>query len=146
MTGSVSEAAVDLDEINSYLGSLGGFADNSRIAVESIDASSVQVRWHYDNNLLRPGGYVSGPTLFGVADMCGWLLVFATEGITPMAVTWDLHITFMRPAIGGDIIAEGRQLKRGKRLIYGDVLMYVDGAPDKPVAHANVTYALPQQP
>ncbi len=78
--------------------------------------------------------------------MCGWLLVFATEGITPMAVTWDLHITFMRPAIGGDIIADGRQLKRGKRLIYGDVLMHVDGDPDRPVAHANVTYALPHQP
>lgn len=139
----MTDAATTIDEINDYLDSLGGFTDNSRIEVEHIEAAAVRVRWHHDERLLRPGGYVSGPTLFGVADMCGWLLVFATEGITPMAVTWDLHITFMRPAVGGDVIAEARTLKRGKRLVYGDVLMHVDGAPDRPVAHATVTYALP---
>ena len=139
MTGSV----VSVDEINDYLGSLGEFTRNSRISVEDIAAATVRVRWSHDEEMLRPGGYVSGPTLFGIADMCGWLLVFATEGITPMAVTWDLHITFMRPAVGADIIAEGRRLKRGKSLVYGDVLMYLDGQPDRPVAHATVTYALP---
>lgn len=140
----MSGPAVSLDEVNEYLDSLGGFAHNSRIRVERFDETSVRVRWPYNPDLLRPGGYVSGPTLFGIADMCGWLLVFAAEGITPMAVTWDLNITFMRPARGGDVIAEARRLKRGKRLVYGDVLMHVDGEPDRPVSHAAVTYALPQ--
>ena len=63
-----------------------------------------------------------------------------------MAVTWDLHITFLRPAIGGDVIGVGRRLKRGRKLIYGDIEMYIDGNPEKPVAHATVTYALPQVP
>ena len=44
----------------------------------------------------------------------------------------------------GAVIAEARCLKRGKRLVYGDVLMYVDGEPDRPTTHASVTYALPQ--
>ena len=140
----MTEAVVTIDEINEYLDGLGEFTRNSRIAVEEIDATSVRVRWAHQEQMLRPGGYVSGPTLFGIADMCGWLLVFATEGITPMAVTWDLHITFMRPAIGADVIAEGRRLKRGKSLVYGDVLLHLDGQPDKPVAHATVTYALPK--
>lgn len=140
----MTDAVVTIAEVNDYLDSLGGFTDNSRIELEQIESDSVRVRWHHDERLLRPGGYVSGPTLFGIADMCGWLLVFATEGITPMAVTWDLHITFMRPAVGGDVIAEGRTLKRGQRLVYGDVLLHVDGEPHRPVAHATVTYALPR--
>ena len=32
-------------------------------------------RWTYDPASLRPGGYVSGPTLFGLADLAFW---FAT--------------------------------------------------------------------
>ncbi len=139
--------APSTDAVNAYLASLAeesNFMSAGPIVVENIEPDDVRVRWRYDEAALRPGGYISGPTLFSIADLCGWILVFATEGIVPMAVTWDLHITFMRPAIGGDVIAKGRQLKRGRSLIYGDVEMWVDGQPDKPVAHATVTYALPR--
>ena len=122
---------------------LGGFAQTTPIIVEATEPDNVRVRWAYDENLLRPGGYISGPTLFAVADLCGWVLTFTTEGITPMAVTWDVHITFLRPAIGGDVIATARQLKRGRKLIFGDIVMTIDGDPDRPVAHATITYALP---
>lgn len=135
--------AVSADEINSFLAEQGDFTKSGPVLVESVGADEVVVRWTYDESLLRPGGYIAGPTLFTVADLCGWALTFLTEGITPMAVTWDLHITFLRPAIGGDVIGVGRRLKRGRKLIYGDVEMYIDGNPAKPVAHATVTYALP---
>lgn len=131
------------DEINDYLESLGDFTGQGNIRVESIEPGSVNIRWQYDESVLRPGGYISGPTLFSIADLAGWALVFSTEGIVPMALTWDLHITFLRPAIGGDVIAAGKQLKRGKKLMYGDVTMAMAAEPDKPVAHATVTYALP---
>lgn len=131
------------DEVNEFLASAGDFTKSGPVRVEKCEPDDVRVRWTYDESVLRPGGYIAGPTLFTIADLCGWVLVFASEGITPMAVTWDLHITFMRPAIGGDVIAHAKQLKRGRRLIYGDVTMYIDGSPDKPVAHATVTYALP---
>ena len=49
----------------------------------------------------------------------------------------------MRYRIYGDVIATARQIKRGRKLIYGDVLMTIDGEPDRPVAHATITYALP---
>ena len=81
--------------------------------------------------------------MFSVADLAGWVIVFANVGLEPMAVTWDLHITFLRPAIGGDIIATATTLKSGRKLVYADVTMHIDGQPEKPVAHATVTYALP---
>jgi len=136
-------AAITPDEVNAFLSEQGDFTKSGAVLVEEVNDDTVTVRWRYDENLLRPGGYIAGPTLFTVADLCGWVMTFLSEGITPMAVTWDLHITFMRPAIGGDVIGVGRRIKRGRKLIYGDVLMHIDGEPDKPVAHATVTYALP---
>lgn len=138
-----TQPAITADEVNAFLAEQGGFTKSGQVQVESVSESEVVVRWTYDESLLRPGGYIAGPTLFTVADLAGWVLTFLSEGITPMAVTWDLHITFLRPAIGGDVIGIGRRLKRGRSLIYGDIEMFIDGAPDKPVAHATVTYALP---
>jgi len=138
-----NQPAVTPEEVNAFLDELGDFTGGGRVMVESIGSDEAVVRWRYDEKMLRPGGYIAGPTLFTVADLCGWVLSFLDSGITPMAVTWDLHITFLRPAIGGDVIGVGRRLKRGRKLMYGEVELYIDGQPDKPVAHATVTYALP---
>ena len=137
-------ASVNPDEVNEYIASLGDFTGHGAVVVESItDEGNIGLRWPYNEKALRPGGYISGPTMFTVADLAGWVAVFASHGIEPMAVTWDLHITFLRPAIGGDLIAEAKTLKRGRKLLYADVTMHVDGSPEKPVCHATVTYALP---
>lgn len=139
----MNQPAITVDEVNAFLEAQGMFIRSGPIAVETVTDSEATVRWTYDEAALRPGGYVSGPTMFTIADLGGWVLTFLSEGITPMAVTWDLHITFLRPAIGGDIIGVCKRLKRGRSLIYGEIEMYVDGAPEKPVAHATVTYVLP---
>ena len=135
--------AVSAVEVNAYLAEQSDFTKAGPITVEGITDSEVTVRWTYDESVLRPGGYIAGPILFTIADLCGWVMTFISEGITPMAVTWDLHITFLRPAIGADVIGIGRRLKRGRSLVYGEVEMYMDGEPNRPVAHATVTYALP---
>ncbi len=139
----MNQPAITVDEVNAFLEAQGMFTRSGPIAVETVTDSKATVRWTYDEAALRPGGYISGPTMFTIADLGGWVLTFLSEGITPMAVTWDLHITFLRPAIGGDIIGVCKRLKRGRSLIYGEIEMYVDGAPEKPVAHATVTYVLP---
>lgn len=137
------EPAITVDEVNAYLAAQGAFVKSGPITVESITDSEVSVRWTYDEASLRPGGYISGPTLFTIADLTGWVLTFLTEGITPMAVTWDLHITFLRPALGGDVIGVGRRLKQGRSLMYGEIEMAMADDPGRAVAHATVTYALP---
>lgn len=136
-------ATVTPDEINEYLEALGDFTGQGSVRVEDVTEDTVRVRWSYDEAALRPGGYISGPTLFTVADLAGWAMSFLRNGIEPMAVTWDLHITFLRPAIGGDVVANAKVLKQGRSLVYGEVTMHIDGQPEKPVAHATVTYVLP---
>ncbi len=97
-------------------------------------------RWPYDPSTLRPGGLISGPTQFALADLTLWFLSFTVVGLAPMAVTSDMHINFLRPAKGGDLWARAELLRAGKVRITGQVKLWVDGAPEKPVAHVVGAY------
>ena len=65
-------------------------------------------------------------------------------GPVAMSVTVSLTIHFLRPAPPGDVVAEARLHKVGRRLATGDVLLYADGEAE-PVAHATVTYSIPSR-
>jgi len=98
--------------------------------------------WPHDRSLLRPGGLISGPTQFTLADLALWYLSFTVLGLKPMAVTSDVHITFLRPAAGGDLLARADLLRAGKTRISGRVTLWVDGAQERPVSHAVGTYGV----
>lgn len=114
----------------------------SAFTCEEVGAQQVLARWKYSESLLRPGGFISGPTLFTCADIALWFLSFTQLGLQAMAVTSDLHIDFLRPATGGDVLARADLLRSGKSRITGRVSMWIDGRKDKPVAHATGSYAL----
>jgi uncharacterized protein (TIGR00369 family) len=97
-------------------------------------------RWPYDPMTLRPGGFISGPTQFALADCAFWFLTFTVLGLAPMAVTSELTISFLRPAIGGDLLARAELLRAGKTKITGTVRLWVDGAPEKLVSHVVGSY------
>ncbi|MEO1336243.1 MAG: PaaI family thioesterase [Myxococcota bacterium] len=92
----------------------------------------------------RPGGYISGPTQFGVADAALWFLVFGAIGrIEPMALTSELSIRFLRPAEGQQLFGRARLDKAGRRLVVGTISVWTDQNEDRPCATAQGTYALP---
>ena len=91
---------------------------------------------------LRPGGTVSGPTMFAAADCAFYYAVLAMIGREALTVTTNLDINFLRKPPVADLRAEARILKLGKLLATGDVLVFSEDLPD-PVAHATVTYAIP---
>ena len=97
-------------------------------------------RWLYDPTTLRPGGFISGPTQFALADVALWFLTFTVLGLAPMALTSELTITFLRPAVGGDLIARAELLRAGRTAIKGTVNLWVDGKPDKPVSYVVGSY------
>lgn len=107
-----------------------------------IGEGFAEARWAYDASLDRPGGFISGPTQFTICDSALWYLSFTVVGLEPMAVTSDLHITFLRPAVGGDLVARAELIRAGRAGIFGDVRVWVDGADARPVAHATGRYAL----
>ncbi len=104
----------------------------------------MQVRWTFDDTSLRPGGTISGPTMMELADFAMYVAVFSAIGPQPLAVTTNLNINFLRKPARGDLIADAKLMKVGKRLAVGEVTIYSAG-PDEPVAHVTATYSIPQR-
>ena len=97
-----------------------------------------------DESELRPGGFVSGPSQFGLADAALWYLVFGALGrVEPMALTSELSIRFLRPAQGTVLWARATLEAAGRRSVVGSVHVWCDDRSDKPTATAQGTYALP---
>ncbi|RMD49694.1 MAG: PaaI family thioesterase, partial [Alphaproteobacteria bacterium] len=72
-------------------------------ALEHLDERSILLRLHASERHLRPGGTVSGPAMFGLADCCGYLMTLARIGPVPLAVTTSASIDFMRKPPPGDL-------------------------------------------
>ena len=113
--------------------------------VERADMAGVTLRLKVEARHLRPGGTVSGPSMFALADVAIYLAILSRIGPVALAVTTNCSMDFMRkPAAGVDMLAEARLLKLGRRLAVGDVLLYSEGLAD-PVARAGLTYAIPSE-
>ncbi|WP_089879772.1 PaaI family thioesterase [Citreimonas salinaria] len=114
-------------------------------AIDRMDGDRVVMRLHADDRHLRPGGTVSGPAMFSLADVAAYVATMARIGREALTVTTHCSIDFMRkPAAGRDLLAEARLLKLGRTLSVTDVLLYSEGM-DEPVAHASLTYAIPRR-
>ena len=118
---------------------------SSDFTVERVDEAGIRVRMSVADRHLRPGGTVSGPSLFALADVGVYLLILSRLGPVALAVTTNCSIDFMRkPAAATDLVAEARLLKLGRVLAVGDVLIRSDRM-DAPVARASLTYSIPQR-
>ena len=112
-------------------------------AIDELDENRIRVRLMTQERHLRPGGTVSGPAMFALADVSLYLAILAMIGPEALAVTTNCNVDFMRkPAAGADLIAECRILKLGRVLAVGDVLLYSEGM-EAPVARASLTYSIP---
>ncbi|MBO6902085.1 MAG: PaaI family thioesterase [Rhizobiaceae bacterium] len=100
------------------------------------------VRLDADERHLRPGNTVSGPSLFTLADIGGYVCVLTHAGPDALSVTTNLNINFMRKAEAGPIDGHCRILKLGKSLMVFEIDMRA-GPDQVTVAHATGTYSIP---
>ena len=111
--------------------------------VERAEADGLTLRLRVAEQHLRPGGTVSGPAMFALADVAMYLAILSRIGPVALAVTTNCSMDFMRkPQAGVDMRAEARLLKLGRSLAVGDVMLFSDGMAE-PVARASLTYAIP---
>jgi uncharacterized protein (TIGR00369 family) len=130
------------DELSAYLEEV--FPQVRRdFAFDDLQEESITVRLLTSQRHLRPGGTVSGPSMFALADVAVYAMVLARIGRQALAVTTNSSLDFLRkPEAGKDLIATCTLLKLGQSLAVGDVLMRSDGS-DKVVARATMTYSIP---
>lgn len=113
--------------------------------IEEVRPNQARIRLVTAPQHLRPGGTVSGPAMFALADVSVYLTVLAMIGPKALAVTTNCSIDFMRkPAAGRDLICECRLLKLGRVLAVGDCMIFSEGS-DTPVARATMTYSIPPE-
>lgn len=112
------------------------------IEVLSIGDGAARLKLPYRPDMIRPGGTISGPAQFGLADVTLYGCVLSRLGRVDLAVTTSMTINFLRRPAPAALVAEGRLLKLGKRLAYGEVLLFSEGG-EEPVAHATGSYSIP---
>ena len=111
--------------------------------LDRVEMDGLTVRLKVANRHLRPGGTVSGPSMFALADVAVYLAILSRLGPVALAVTTNCAIDFMRkPAAGADLLCEVRLLKLGRVLAVADCLIRSEGV-EAPVARASLTYSIP---
>ena len=118
------------------------FHPGSGLSIDEVWPGGCRVRQAYRDNMVRPGGTISGPTLMTLADFAMYVAVLAAIGPMPLAVTTNFNINFLRKPEQRDLLAEVRLMKLGKRLVVGEVALRSAGE-DELIAHATSTYSIP---
>ncbi len=136
--------AMTTEELSAYLDEV--FPQvRGEFGVDALAPGTITMRLNVRDHHLRPGGTVSGPAMFSLADVAVYAMVLSMIGRVPLAVTTSSAVDFMRkPEAGRDLLAEGRLLKLGRLLAVGDVLIRSEGR-EEIVARASMTYAIPPQ-
>ena len=116
--------------------------DGKVLDVTHVGPGTVVMRLVPNERHLRPGGTVSGPTLFALADVAAYCVVLAHIGPVALAVTTSLNINFLRKPQSGPLSCTCRLLKLGKRLAVIEASIFDEDA-DNLVAHATATYSIP---
>jgi uncharacterized protein (TIGR00369 family) len=134
--------AMDKDALTQFLASDFSQVDGM-FTIESVAEMEAVIRLNVREEHLRPGGTVSGPSMFALADVSVYLAILAMIGPKALSVTTNCSIDFMRkPEAGRDLLCHVRLLKLGRVLAVGDCLLYSEGS-DQAVARASLTYSIP---
>ena len=122
------------DEINNFLEA--EFPQiNGDYEIINFSSENISILNHISQKHLRPGGTVSGPTMFALADVSFYIAILANIGTHRSVVTTNCNIDFLKKPSPVNLIAKPRIIKLGKSLIVGDVFIYSEGI-NEPVARA----------
>lgn len=128
-------------EIAAYIDEVFPQVADYQFKVENLETGKISVSMKISEKHLRPGGTVSGPTMFTLADCASYLIVLGHIGKVALAVTTNLNINFIsKPE--GDLVADAQLLKLGKRLAVCEISIR-SRAENTLVAHATATYSIP---
>jgi len=125
------------------LGAFPSGAVNEFLTVEALEPGYARVRLPFRKWMLRPGNVLSGPTLMTAVDTAMYVAVLGHIGAQLMTVTADMNLRFLSKGVVGDVIADARILKLGRKLVVMESRVTSSAAPDTLIMHATGSYARP---
>ncbi|HLW90982.1 MAG TPA: PaaI family thioesterase [Roseiarcus sp.] len=147
MNGPISPPALDRDQVAAFLAAEFPQMQIDKIfTIEAVGPMWARLRMAYHPSQLRPGGTISGPSIFALADVALYVAILAQIGQVKLAVTTNLNINFLTKPAPRDLLGEARLVKLGKRLAVGEVRIWSDGDEAALCAHATGTYSIPPSP
>ena len=129
-------------EVSDYVHGVFSESDIYNWHVEAVRPGEISVVMRTSSRDIRPGGTVSGPTMFALADITAYLLILSHIGEVALAVTTNLNINFLNKPEPGELKAEGSLIKLGKRLAVCEIRIR-SGVGDTIAALATATYSIP---
>ncbi|GKX35914.1 MAG: phenylacetic acid degradation protein [Rhizobiaceae bacterium MnEN-MB40S] len=144
MNAITYEPVMTAAEVNEFLKQAYPELNGKDADYQAVDVfpGGCAVRLNAGSRHIRPGGTVSGPSLFTLADIGGYVCVLTHAGADALSVTTNITINFMRKAEPGPIDGVCRILKLGKSLMVFDIDIR-NGSDGLTVAHATGTYSIP---
>ena len=132
-----------ISELSSYLDEVFPQVVN-RYRIVDLQQGYARVIQNITQENLRPGGTVSGPTIFSLVDIGMYILLLAHIGKEPLAVTTNCSIDFLKkPTIDEELVADCNLLKLGKTLVVGEVLVK-SFEKEALLARSSITYYRPK--
>lgn len=109
------------------------------LVVEAVDTDGARLRLPYDDRNSNPGRALHGGVAASVIDIAGSLAALGGfEGEPAEASVLDVSVNYLAAAIGEEIFAEAKVLRRGKEITYSEV--DVTTAKGKRIAKGLVTH------
>jgi len=110
------------------------------LQVDSISAEEVCLRLPFTPHLTHVAGVICGQAHMAAADTAMVLAVANALGEFRPMTTVSMNTSFMRPVSAGDVRVTARILRRGKNLVFGEILLA--DSQGQLAVHATTTYAL----
>ena len=117
-----------------------------QFCIDCIEEAALVMRLKVDDRHLRPGGTISGPSMFALADVAAYVMTLSRIGPEALTVTTHCSIDFMRKPDGAkDLVARAQLMKHGRSMSVTHVVLYSEGCED-PVAQASLFDEGPEEP
>ena len=113
--------------------------------VEDVGDMTARTRLVFNRRHLRSGGTMSGPAVFALADVGIYIALLAQIGPVAMALTTTMTINYLSRPPAGDLVADCRILKLGRRLATGEARIHAPGS-DELLSFAVGSYSMPPRP
>jgi len=112
---------------------------------EAVDAAAGTLRMRFEAapTFLNPAGQVQGGMLGAMLDAATASIVDATLAPQEVVATLNLQLSFLRPAMAGELMAEARIVRRGRQVAFVEATLQQDG---RAVAKAQATCMIVGRP
>ena len=116
------------------------------ISCKEVSRTHALVSYSIPHEVIRPGGFISGPAQFTLCDLAMWCSCFGVlNRVEPMALTSELSIRFVRPAIGAVLWARTDVSAVSGRSVVSTTTLWTDENSSRPCSLAQGTYVLPRR-